>query len=216
MNDKLAALIAAKKPVYKENPHWEASNEGIVDRKSGKPFLEDISLLTNIKPAVQAFFKHYYESFQSEAQVLLVTDEDYHKLPVGIPVLDSHESVYVVVLPQKNTWSNTIIDEQWWETNIVRNGITPLARIHSHHVLPAYQSYTDWSSLNSGTLEVVFGKVDTDNIEMAVWLDKRGTLEKRNVYKSVDGKTWNKIEAGCDRATKVAPDFQAVMKSLNN
>ena len=59
-------------------------------------------------------------------------------------------------------------------------------RIHTHHVLPAYQSTTDWSSLNSGSLEVVVGKIYDRIPELAFWLDVRGTENKNFVFKSQD------------------------------
>lgn len=53
-------------------------------------------------------------------------------------------------------------------------------RVHSHHVLNAYQSSTDYESLNSGTLEVVLGKVNEDVNEVVYWLTRHSDISAKN------------------------------------
>ena len=114
-----------------------------------------------------------------------------------MPEILVNSSYKVLVLPQQNTWGNTIISESFWQKEIVGAGLTPLMRIHSHHVLDAYQSNTDWSTLNSGTLEVVIGKVFQDVPQIAYWLDVRGTNNKDNVFRTLDlGASIMKVENG--------------------
>ena len=72
-----------------------------------------------------------------------------------------------MILPQYNTSANTIVDDTYWYQTVKS---VPIMRIHSHHILDAYQSKTDYDGLNSGTLEVVFGHVNTDVIDVAYWL----------------------------------------------
>lgn len=192
----LAALIAAKTPTYKPNPHWRFEYNQIVNIKTNEKF--DLSLVMDMLDDVVSFFKMNYDSFQSESQVLVLTDADYLKLEsAGIPALPYNRNGYrIVVLPQVNTFSNTSISESYWQKAIIGNDITPVMRIHSHHILHAYQSSTDWSTLNSGTLEVVFGTI-YGVPEIAYWLDTRGDNTKDIVYKTTDlGRTTNIIPSG--------------------
>lgn len=191
---KLAQLIAAMPKTYTINPFWEMNDGYIWDKQKQIRFSPE-----SLKPwlsAVVSFFRLNYDSFRSESQVLLVTEADKKKLEskYAIPSL---QGTNFLVLPQVNTWSNTSISEIFWQNVIMKEHITPLMRIHSHHVLEAYQSNTDWSTLNSGTLEVVLGKIYDEVPEIAYWLDIRGTENKDNVFKSIDlGKTENKISSG--------------------
>lgn len=185
MAQKLAKQVA----IYKENPYWESHNGEIWSKKGNKPFdMSDFTSMTELMNVIKGYFKLNYDSFKSEAQVLLVTNDEYAKFTnKNIPELHvSNSPFHVLVLPQVNTWGNTSVSEEFWQKEIVSAGITPYARIHSHHVLHAYQSRTDWSTLNSGTLEIVFGDIYNDIHEIAYWLDVRGTDTKDMVYKTFD------------------------------
>ncbi len=79
------------------------------------------------------------------------------------------EHYKIIILPQINTSTNTIIDDAYWYKTVRGQ---PIMRIHSHHKWLAYQSKTDFESLNSGTLEVVLGNIDQDVITIAYWLTR--------------------------------------------
>lgn len=186
----------------KENPYWIFSEEEFcIKNKSQKSCIRNCRYIDAISEApftlgrtvpllkgVRAFFRNYYNSFHSEAQVLCVKPKDAEKLnAVGVPVLLTGEMVGpfdadVVVLPQDNSGGTSRISEGFWQNQIVNAGITPLARIHSHHILDPYQSMTDYSTLNSGTLEMVLGRIFEDGINICYWLDVPGTDIKAQTF----------------------------------
>lgn len=178
----------------KENPYWVFDRENtridtavwsLTPGVEQKPFkLETmIPLLTSVRN----FFRSYYESFQSEAQVLCVSQKDGETLnKLGIPILTQGEigpfDASVMVLPQDNSGGTSKISESFWQYQIVSKGIVPIVRIHSHHVLDPYQSMTDYSTLNSGTMEMVLGKILDDPISVCYWLDVPGTDIKAQTF----------------------------------
>lgn len=187
----------------KENPYWRFSEERSAvdavyrvseDVESAAvtvgascciPFDLDGSRQTLL--VVREFFRRFYESFQSEAQVLCVTPEDGKKLAeMAVPVLTEGQMgpfvVTVMVLPQDNHMGTSVISEWFWQNRIVNEDITPVARIHSHHVLDPYQSMTDYSTLNSGTLEMVIGRIQEDPLSICYWLDVPGTDIKARTF----------------------------------
>lgn len=178
--EELFAELTRDAPVYAQNPFWKFEDV-IKHRVSGTDF--SISEYKDLFDVVVKYFKTVYDSFKTEAQVLLVTKEDFAKLEsYNLPTIDNPTDLVITVLPQENTWGNTSISEEFWQCHILGNDITPVMRIHSHHILNAYQSTTDWSSLNSGTLEVVLGKIYDDEYKIAYWLDERGKETKDNVW----------------------------------
>lgn len=136
---------------------------------------------------VRQFFRNFYESFHSEAQVLCVKPEDGEKLnKIGVPILGKGQidsfDVTVIVLPQDNHMGTSVISEWFWQNRIIGQGIMPIARIHSHHVLDPYQSSTDYSTLNSGTLEMVLGRIFEEELHLCYWLDVPGTDIKAKTF----------------------------------
>lgn len=159
------------------------------DFPKGTQCMEAFDLTTSVPTLkrVRDFFRRFYESFHSEAQVLCVTPEDGRKLnKTGIPVLTEGMigpfEVWVMVLPQDNHMGTSVIGENFWQTFIVGAGIRPVLRIHSHHVLEPYQSAIDYSTLNSGTLEMVLGKIFEDKLYLCYWLDVPGTDTKAQTF----------------------------------
>lgn len=147
----------------------------------------DLSESVGTLRMVREFFRRYHESFHSESQVLCVTPADGDKLiGIGIPKLGEGcigpFEVYVMVLPQDNSGGNSVISEVFWQDNIVAKNIVPVARIHSHHILEPYQSVTDYSTLNSGTLEMVIGKIRNEELNVCYWLDVPGTDTKAETF----------------------------------
>lgn len=178
--EELFAELTRDAPVYAQNPFW-TFDEVIKHRESNANF--NISEYKDLFDTVVAYFKTVYDSFKTEAQVLILTKDDFAKLErFNLPTISNPTDLVITVLPQENTWGNTSISEEFWQCHILGNGITPVMRIHSHHILQAYQSTTDWSSLNSGTLEVVLGKIYDDDYKIAYWLDERGKETKDNVW----------------------------------
>lgn len=188
--EMMAYFKSMPKKDVRKNPYWEFVGEPEIIRSK----IHMISPCTETKPinlkasrtlliTVREFFRRYYESFHSEAQVLCVTPEDGKKLAhIGIPIL-THGTlepfdVTVVILPQDNHGGTSVISEWFWQNRIVDAGIIPVARIHSHHVLDPYQSITDYSTLNSGTLEMVIGRIFCDELNLCYWLDVPGTDNK--------------------------------------
>lgn len=197
--EEMAAIFAAMPSKKKKNPYWNHSFkpvEGgkvfrISDSYGGKLcFNESRKTLKKIRD----FFRLFYESFKTEAQVLCIGDKDAKKLKnLGIPVLTTGQigpyGVTVFVLPQDNHMGTTVISEAFWQKYIVSNNIVPVARVHSHHILDPYQSGTDYSTLNSGSLEIVLGHIFEEPLAMCYWLDVPGTDIKANTFvaKEKDG-----------------------------
>ena len=176
----------------KENPYWyyDERNELIRERESG--WVLNRGPITGVLDIVHKFFLRVYESFHSEAQVLIVAQKDKNKLSaIGIPCLAENlmfgmQLCAVMVLPQQNTGGLSQISETFWQTYIVGRNIIPVARIHSHHILGAYQSATDYASLNSGTLEMILGRIDKENPDLCFWLDVPGTDQKAITYRQTE------------------------------
>lgn len=184
----MMAKLSKKTATFKENPYWGVKEGVLWDKTNNCPF--DIKQFQSLYEIIIDYFRLNFDSFKSESQVLIVTKDEYAKFKnKSIPelVMPFESQFKILILPQVNTWGNTSVSETYWQNEIVNAGITPFARIHSHHVLHAYQSLTDWSSLNSGTLEIVFGDIYNNNMhEIAYWLDVRGTNTKDTVYRTID------------------------------
>lgn len=195
----------------KENPYWTFLDDEIYAKTNGVDEWEHKSddpqqvllTLSSARPMlyiVRDFFRLYYESFGSEAQVLCVAEADLDKLVrIGVPVL-THGcvgifDVAVVVLPQDNHMGTSVISEKFWQKYIVDQGITPVLRIHSHHKLYPYQSGTDYATLNSGTLEMVLGRIYDEHLMVCYWLDVPGTDTKANTFlaKELPKGTWDTV-----------------------
>lgn len=187
--EEMAAFFAAMPSKKKENPFWKYTERAgkeptIVDSYGGEIcFNESVKTLRKIRD----FFRLFYESFGTEAQVLCVSSADSKKLKdIGVPLLTTGQiggyGVEVFVLPQDNHMGTTVISEGFWQKYIIGNGIIPVARVHSHHILDPYQSWTDYSTLNSGSLEIVLGHVFDDELAMCYWLDVSGTDIKANTF----------------------------------
>lgn len=171
----------------KENPYWEFNEETHTIRAKQNGMVFDASDSDNTLRMVREYFRRFYEAFQTEAQVLCVTREDGRKLnQMGIPILGFGMiwpyDVAVLVLPQDNHMGTTVLSEAQWQSLLVGQGITPVLRIHSHHVLEPYQSITDYSTLNSGTLEMVIGRIFEENLNVCFWLDVPGTDQKSQTF----------------------------------
>lgn len=173
----------------KENPYWQFEDNppAVCSKVSANMKRLDLKGSKALLMKVREFFRRYYESFHTEAQVLCVTNDDAEKLSeIGVPVLCQGKldifDVTVVVLPQDNHMGTSVISESFWQNCIVNNSIVPVARIHSHHVLEPYQSATDYSTLNSGTLEMVIGKILDEPLHVCYWLDVPGTDIKAQTF----------------------------------
>lgn len=197
--EEMAELFRSMPSKRKENPYWRFAEDGpridcILDEERMPFVLPGEAAMplplyntTETLIAVREFFRRFYESFRSEAQVLCVHVRDARKLKeLGVPVLTEGAigtfDVSVVVLPQDNHMGTSVISEAFWQRYIVGNGIVPVARIHSHHILQPYQSITDYSTLNSGTLEMVLGRIFDDPLYMCCWLDVPGTDTKAQTF----------------------------------
>lgn len=196
MRDFFRSMPAKKK----DNPYWVFTEEPLgissirkniaedhqaADKSDKEPF--DLAPSIPMLKAVREFFRRYYESFRGEAQVLCVpVDKEKRLSELGIPVLTHGMigpfEVSVVVLPQNNSSGNTVISEKLWQERIVGEGIIPVARIHSHYTLGPYQSMTDYSTLNSGTLEMVMGHILENELNICYWLDVPGTDTKAQTF----------------------------------
>ena len=130
----------------------------------------DIHEFDNIFKVVARYFREWQLFADLEAQVLVVSNLDYGNYYTHFPVLPCDSEHYkMIILPQINTSTNTIIDDAYWYKTVKGQ---PVMRIHSHHKWAAYQSQTDFTTLNSGTLEVVLGNIDQDVITIAYWLTR--------------------------------------------
>lgn len=202
------AYFASMPRKEKINPYWElkfgklvgfnGTEESIVTMSGNKPLLE----------YVRQYFRNVYHSFHTEAQVLCVAKEDAEKLTaMGVPRLSTKEwelckiPVAIFVLPQQNTAVNSMVSEWFWQEAIISKGIVPVARIHSHHILEAYQSATDYSTLNSNSLEMVMGRIEDNLMQVAFWLDKHGTDTKAMVIREteIEPDVFDRIQIPCGK-----------------
>ena len=156
-------FVQAIPETHKESKKWSLTSLGMFD--NGQPI--DFDEYLPMFRVVAKYFREWQKMANLEAQVLIVTNDDYEKHYMQFPILPYDGDLKIVILPQYNTSTNTIVDDTYWYQTV--KGV-PIMRIHSHHILDAYQSKTDYDGLNSGTLEVVFGHVNTDVIDVAYWL----------------------------------------------
>ena len=194
------AFVASRPVKTIPNPYWsfDVDEALIKSHVPGTSQTFDIAQWAEILSMTKRYFRQVYESFGSEAQVLCIAKEDAPKLyEYAIPHLPGQyfingkdgQEVVLFVLPQENSYHITNIDDKFWQRAIIANGIHPLARIHSHHVLDPYQSPTDYATLNSNTLELVIGHVFDGNLEVGYWLDVRGTNTKDHVWVAIQDGT---------------------------
>ena len=208
--DEMMAYFRNMPKKEKKNPYWAFDEEqkcikpagsweipyGMFSLQEGEPLLEKAMQANRpLLGTVRSHFRMVYDSFGTEAQVLCVTEEDASKLKkMAIPFIQTGERqhfcgifVEIFVLPQFNTPVNSVISEHLWQKAIVSSGITPVVRIHSHHMLDAYQSATDHSTLNSNTLEMVMGHIGKERLQVAYWLDEHGKDTKDAVFRALEG-----------------------------
>lgn len=212
-NEAFGAFAQSHVGTGRINPYWVFDDEQIkyVDHRDIDEHLKatnpdlfgdipfDIRTCTEILRDIRTYFRLVYSSWHSEAQVLCVSVNDASKLNTFcIPCLPKTyvimgEAVKVFVLPQDNTGGNSCISEICWQQVIIKQNIYPLARIHSHHILDAYQSATDYATLNSNTLEMVMGHIFDDTLHVGFWLDVYDTTTKDNVWVATED-TDNKFD----------------------
>lgn len=189
--EKARAYFASMPKKSRPNPYWvyDWDTDKIRSKLTGEAF--DPTRIRSVLYGVRAYFRNVFESFGTEAQVLIVHKNNASFLKAqGIPVLDNGiipefagYPITVMVLPQWNTPCNSVLSESFYQRMIRERQITPIARIHSHHRLDAYQSATDYNTLNSGTLELVLGHIQEDAFQLAYWLDTPGEQTKDKVWK---------------------------------
>ena len=163
--NKFAELIKNTPVTHKETKRWSIVDGIIYD---GDKVL-NLDIFHKELVAFSKYFREWQRCANMEAQALVVTNEDYEKYYSHFAIIPIESEYKIVILPQYNTPTNTIVDENYWH-KAVKGQI--VMRVHSHHILHAYQSGTDYNSLNSGTLEVVLGKVHEDINEVAYWLTR--------------------------------------------
>lgn len=172
---EFAAFIASIPSTTYENPYWVFTN-GVKGRFD--PYLK--KQLSTLLPQIKQLFHAYYLTHEAEMQVAIVPKGQ----DTGFDVVTSidHPLFDVVLPPQENSWGNTHVSDAVWHKAFGAPNV-PIARVHSHHTLSAYQSKTDYESLNSGTLEIVIGKVDQPGLTAVYWLsDHQDTAIKSHVY----------------------------------
>lgn len=169
----LADYFRSLPQTHKETKRWSIKDGIIYD--SGEPL--DLARFKRELKVISLYFREWQKFGNLEAQVLVVTKEDYEKYYTQFAILPVESNLRLIILPQFNTPANTIIQEEYWHKTIKGE---PVMRVHSHHVLNAYQSSTDYESLNSGTLEVVLGKVHEDVNEVAYWLTRHSDISAKN------------------------------------
>ena len=161
---------------HKETQRWSLMDNQIIDNVKQKPF-NHMDYLTLFETVLE-YFQEWNKFGNLESQVLIVTKEDYEMYYKVFPIIPNNSEFIIVVLPQINTMANTIVDENYWHTTVKGE---PVMHIHSHHILDAYQSATDYASLNSGTLEVVLGRVDSHHPMIAYWLSRHSNPHSKDI-----------------------------------
>ena len=171
----------------KANPYWKYDKAlGEICTADGTPV--DMAGSQECLSLVRAYFRQVFQCFHTEAQVLCLSLDDaaqLHAAPVPSfpqPVTLCKIPVVVFVPPQVNSTGLSSVSEAFWQEQIAGKGIVPVARIHSHHVLFPYQSATDYSTLNSNSLEMVMGRIFEPAFQIGIWLDKHGTDQKSIVF----------------------------------
>lgn len=221
--DAFKAFVDAQPVVTIPNPNWsfDSVNDRIISAIGETEKVFDIGDWSTLLTDVRTYFRHVYDAFKSEAQVVCIAEKDaeilYELQMPRLPrtYLIQGVSTVVFVLPQKNSFHITNIGEEFWQNKIVANGIHPLARIHSHHILDPYQSPTDYATLNSNTLELVIGHIYAEPLAIGYWLDVRNTLTKENVWEATQSLldntfTSRKIPSGnIERFEKMEPGATA-------
>lgn len=194
---EMMAYFASMPKKKRINPYWafDPEKKCIVTAEKPEKVLQ-IEKSVDLLKGVRQYFRNVFQSYKSEAQVLCVTEKDQKKLTaLGIPELRCPDKeqwtlggirVHVMVLPQYNTAATSQIDEAFWQHMIIDNQIVPVARIHSHHILEAYQSSTDYRTLNSNSLEIVMGRIEDSLLQAAFWLDQHGTNTKDVVIRMTE------------------------------
>ena len=194
---EMMAYFASMPKKKRINPYWafDPEKKCIVTAEKPEKVLQ-IEKSVDLLKGVRQYFRNVFQSYKSEAQVLCVTEKDQKKLTaLGIPELRCPDKeqwtlgdirVHVMVLPQYNTAATSQIDEAFWQHRIIDNQIVPVARIHSHHILEAYQSSTDYRTLNSNSLEIVMGRIEDSLLQAAFWLDQHGTNTKDVVMRMTE------------------------------
>lgn len=206
--EQARAYFASMPAKKRQNPYWVYDSDADVIRSKETDLPFSLEQVEDVLYGVREYFRTVYLSFGTEAQVLLVHRADaFRLLSNGIPALDSgwtnfaHYPVRILILPQWNTPGNSVISEAFYQRTIREKQIVPIARIHSHHRLDAYQSATDYNTLNSGTLEMVLGHIMEKSYEAAYWLDTPGEQTKDKVWKAVGNGSGTydvrKIKCGC-------------------
>lgn len=188
--EEMMAYFKSMPKKEKINPYWgfDGGCQKIARKcqdgpKAFVPSVSDTALV-----AARDYFRLVYQSFATEAQVLCLGMVDAPGLAKqGVPKMEGifqlgGIDVSIFVLPQFNTAGNSVISEIFWQEHIAGKGVVPVARIHSHHRLDAYQSPTDYSTLNSNTLEVVMGHIMDGPLHIAYWLDEHGKDTKDYVF----------------------------------
>ena len=169
----LAEYFRSLPQTHKETKRWSIKEGVIYDDDK----ILDLSDFDKELKAISLYFREWQKFGNLEAQVLVVTKDDYEKYYTQFAILPVESDLRLIVLPQFNTPANTIVQDEYWHKTIKGE---PVMRVHSHHVLNAYQSSTDYESLNSGTLEVVLGKVHEDVNEVAYWLTRHSDISAKN------------------------------------
>ena len=206
--EQARAYFASMPAKKRQNRYWvyDPDADAIRSRETDQFF--SLEQAEEVLYGVREYFRNVYTSFGTEAQVLIIHQADAPLLlSKGIPALENgwanfaHYPVRIFVLPQWNTPGNSVISEAFYQRVIHEQQITPVARIHSHHRLDAYQSATDYNTLNSGTLEMVLGHIMEKSYQAAYWLDTPGEQTKDKVWKAVGNGSGTydvrKIKCGC-------------------
>lgn len=187
--DKLALLKKLSKTIPEKdqkNPYWKFEptirHQHEILHSDGTPLAaNDFTFLIPILD----YFRLVYKSFKTEAQVVVVLSKDKNKIDKSLLRLPfkNDKGLRLVVLPQENTAVSSIVPEEIWQKYIVDRGIIPYARVHSHCTFDAYQSAIDYSTLNSGSLEIVIGHI-FDDPSFCYWLDEKGKQTKSFSFKA--------------------------------
>lgn len=162
------------------NPYWKFEHKQILHKNGKQLTPNDLPFL---KPILK-YFQLISNTFNTEAQCVVIKKADESKIDSSLLRLpyDSDDFI-IVVLPQTNTTVSSNVPEEIWQKYIVNKDIVPYARVHSHHIFDAYQSSVDYSTLNSGTLEIVMGHIFKTPV-YCYWLDEKDRDTKKYTFKA--------------------------------
>lgn len=192
---KIKTVIFAGNGIFEYRSSWLGTGLGKVDKYSiptNKKIIEKITIKNNTdlpkipKEAILNVIQWYRNitlSNGKEAQVNFYHDlkKDYLTLENGTEIKlkdipgvhywSEHLFSYTPI--QKNSSTLTSVDTSDPYYDLLNKQIGMYIETHSHNSMEAFASGTDLSNSGNDAIQLVFGKLDTDHVQMHSWVTVR-------------------------------------------